>query len=174
MGAEGGAVGILDPAVGSKGRSLTGQSLLDGLFGSDVPGVEQVEVLQVLGHQGRVGKARGFVFGGVLGNRQGRRHGFANGLGAAGRRTGRTLALAQVEGDAKALVAVELDGFHFPLAHRSRQPLLQGHRHFTGAGPLALGLGDDLLDLLLQGRQSLWADALCCTHAVLHSNSAFD
>ena len=28
-------------------------------------------------------------------------------------------------------------------------------------------------DLLLQCRQRLWADAFNCTHAVLHSNSAF-
>ncbi|MNE00026.1 hypothetical protein D3C80_924210 [compost metagenome] len=173
MGTEGGAVGVLDPAVGGKRRGFAGQGLFDGLFRSDVPLVEQVEIRNIARHQRGIRKARGFVFRSVFGNGQCSGDGFANRIRTAGRGAGRAFALPHVQGDAKPLVAVELNGFDFTLAHRSRQPLLQRHRHFTGAGPLALGFSDDLLDLFLQCRQRLWADAFNCTHAVLHSNSAF-
>ena len=105
----------------------------------------------------------------MLGNRQGRGHGFADGRLATGRGAGRALALAQVQGDAKALVAVELHRLHFALAHRGRQPLFQGHRHLTGAGALAGSLGNNPLDLLLQLGQGLRANGCRCAHISLQS-----
>ncbi|MCY1430319.1 hypothetical protein D9M71_462640 [compost metagenome] len=133
----------------------------------------QVEIRLFTGHQRRVGKPGALVFGGVPGNRQGRGNGFPDRLAAAGRSARRALALPHVQGDTKALVAVELDGLDFALAHRGRQPLLQRYRHFTGTGPLAPGFGDDLFDLFLQRRQGLRTYALDCIHGFLHSNSAF-
>ena len=173
MGAQRSAIGILDPAVGSKCGRFTGQRLLDCLLRRDIPWVEQVEILNVTRHQSSIRQARRFVFRGVFGNGQGGGYGLTNRLWTAGRGAGRTLALANVQGDTESLITIEFDGFDFALAHRGRQALLQGHRHFTGTGPLAPGFSDDLLDLFLQCRQRLWADAFNCTHAVLHSNSAF-
>ena len=168
MGVERGAIGILDPAVGIERRRFTDQGTLNGLLRGDIPRVEQIEVWLFFSHQRSVGETGAFIFGGVFGNRQRSRYGFANGVSAAGGGTGRAFALTDIQGDTKALVAVELDGFHFTLANRGRQALLQGHRHFTGACALTLGFGDDLLNLFLQCRQGLRAYALSCTHDFLH------
>ncbi len=152
MSAQRGAISVLDAGIGIKRRCFADQCLFDRLLGRDVPGVKQIEILQVLGHQRFVGQARAFILGGVLGNRQRRRHGFTNCFRPTGGSTGRAFALPGIQRDTKTLVAIEFNSFHFTLAHRRRQPLLQRHGYFTGAGPLALGLGKDLLDLFLQCR----------------------
>jgi len=94
VGAQGGAVGILDPRVGIERRRFAGQRLFDGLFRGDVPGMEQVEILQILGHQRLVGQARAFILGRVLGNRQCGGHRLANRFRPTRRGAGRAFALA--------------------------------------------------------------------------------
>lgn len=173
VGIEGGAIGIEDARVGIERRSLAGQGHLDGLLGLNVPVVIKVQVRDVPGHQRGVRKARAFVLGSMLGNGQRRSDGFADRVRATGRSAGRTFALANVEGNAKALVAIELNGLDLTLAYRGGQALLQRHGHFAGTGPLAASLGDDCLDLLLQCWQVFRTYALDCTHGSLHSNSAF-
>ncbi|MNP16668.1 hypothetical protein D3C76_1090750 [compost metagenome] len=173
VGIEGGAVGIEDTRVGVERRRLAGQGHLDGLLRLEVPVVVQVQVRDLAGHQRCVGQAGTFVLGGMLGNRQGGGDGFADRFRATGRGAGRAFALAHIEGDAKALVAVELDRLDLTLAYRGGQALLQRHRHFAGTGPLAARFGDDRLDLLLQCWQVFRTYALDCTHGSLHSNSAF-
>ncbi|MNF85636.1 hypothetical protein D3C84_680390 [compost metagenome] len=117
MGAQGGAIGVLDPAVGGECCGFAGQRLLDRLLRRNVPFVEQIKVRQVPGHQGSIGQARVFVFGSVFGDGQCSGDGFANRFGATGRGTGRAFALTGIQGDAKALVTVELDRFDFALTH---------------------------------------------------------
>ncbi|MNP37734.1 hypothetical protein D3C76_1311960 [compost metagenome] len=117
MGAEGGAVGVLDPRVGIKGRRFTDQGFFDRLFRGDVPLVEKIEILQVPRHQRCIRQARGFVFGSVLGDGQCSGNRFANRFRTAGRSAGRAFALANVQRDAKTLIAVELNGFDLALAH---------------------------------------------------------
>ncbi|MDR6354985.1 hypothetical protein Q3H58_001656 [Pseudomonas psychrotolerans] len=60
------------------------------------------------------------------------------------------LALAHVEGDAKALVAIEFDRFHLTLADGGGQPLVDRDGYLAGAGTLAPSLGQDSFDLLAQ------------------------
>lgn len=129
----------------------------------------KVEIRDLAGHQRRIGQACAFILGGVLGNGQRSRHSLANRVRAAGRCTGRAFALANIKGDTKTLIAVELDRLDLTLTHRSGQALLQRHRNFAGAGALATCFGDDRLDLFLQRRQVLGAYALDCTHGSLHS-----
>jgi len=125
MGAEGGAVGVLDPAVGGKRRGFAGQGLFDGLFRSDVPLVEQVEILNIPRHQRGIRQARGFIFRGVLGDGQCCGNCLADSFRTASRGAGGAFALADVQGDAETLITVEFNGFDFTLAHRGRQALLQ-------------------------------------------------
>ncbi|MNP33668.1 hypothetical protein D3C76_1269220 [compost metagenome] len=98
--------------------------MLHRLFRGDGPGVVKVEVRQLAGHQRRIGQAGAVVLGGMLGDGQGGRHRLANGVFAARRRTGRALALPDVQGDAESLVTVEFDCFHFALANGGGQSLL--------------------------------------------------
>ncbi len=164
MGVETGAIGVLDPRVGSECRRLAGQRLLDCLLRGDRPGVIKVQFRQLAGHQRRIGQAGTFIFGCVPGNRQGCRHGLANGLDTGGRGAGRALALTHVQGDAETLVAIEFDGLHLALAHGGGQPLARRDGDFAGTGTLAPGLGENRLDLLLQRWQGLRPDAFYFTH----------
>jgi len=157
MSVQRGAVGLGDALVGGERGSLAGQRALDGLVGGDRPAVVEVQVREIPRHQRRVRQAGAVVFGGMLGNRQRRRHGFTDGVRACCRGARRALALANVKSDAEALVAIELDGLDFTLAHRGGQPLLHRHRHFAGAGALPGSLGDDPLDLLAQFGKDLRA-----------------
>ena len=161
MGAEAGTVGIADALVGGEGCRLAGQGQFHRLFRRNRPGVIEVQVRQFARHQRGVGEAGAIVFRGMLGDGQGCRHRLADRRLAARRGAGRALALADVQGDAEALVAVELDRLDLALADRGGQALLHRHRHFTGAGALAARLGDDLLDLRLQVRQGLRTHCLC-------------
>ena len=173
VGVEGGAIGIEDARVGIERRRFARQGHLDGFLGLESPVVIQVQVRNFPGHQRRVRQARTVVLGGVPGNGQRCRDGFPDRLRATGRGTGRAFALANIEGDAKALVAVEFNRFDLALTYRGGQALLQRHGHFAGTGPLAARFGDDRLDLLLQCWQVFRTYALDCTHGSLHSNSAF-
>ena len=76
----------------------------------------------------------------MFGNRQRRRHGFADRFVAAAGGARRPFALADVKRDTEALIAIEFDCFHFPLTNRRRQALLHRDRDFTGTGPLSVGL----------------------------------
>src|SRR5690606_11600958 len=124
----------------------------------------EIEVRHLTRHQRGVGQAGELVFGGMPGDGQRRRHRFPNGLVTTAGGAGRALALADVQGDAEALVTVEFDGFHFALAHRGGQALLHGYRNLTGARALPARLVDDALDLFAQRRQRLRANSLYFTH----------
>ncbi|MNN22563.1 hypothetical protein D3C81_1359240 [compost metagenome] len=115
----------------------------------------EVQVRQLARHQRGIGQAGAVVRGSMLGDRQRCRHGFADGVRALRRGARRALALAEIEGDAEAAVAVELHRLHLALAHAGGQPLLQRHRHLAVGRALATRLGEDRLDLLLQPRQGL-------------------
>ncbi|MNF39855.1 hypothetical protein D3C84_208480 [compost metagenome] len=155
VGIEGGAVGLGHPRVRGEGRRLAGQRLLDGLFRRDRPRMIEIQIRQLAGHQRRIGKACAVILGGMPGDGQRRRHGLADRLRALRRGARRALALAEIEGDAEAAVAVELHRLHLALAHAGGQPLLQRHRHLAGRRTLLARLGKNRLDLFLQSRQGL-------------------
>ena len=164
MGIQRGAVGVLDPLIGSKSRSLTAQGLLDGLFRRDRPGVVKIQLGQLAGHQCGIGQAGTLIFRGMFGNRQGGRDRFADRRLTTCRSAGRALALPHIQRDAKTLVAVEFDCFHITLTHRGGQALLHRDGNLAGTRTLLFSLGDNLLHLRLQMRHSLRADDVYCTH----------
>src|SRR5690606_26088358 len=164
MGIEAGAVGVLDTGVSSERGRLAGQCPLDRLLRRDRPGVIEIQLRQIARHQRRVGQTGAIILARVFGDRQGGRHGLANGLDTGCRSTGRALALAHIQGDAEALVAIEFDGLHLTLAYGDGQSLTCRDGHFAGTGALAPGLGKDRLDLLLQCVQGLRPDAFYFTH----------
>src|SRR5690606_3473462 len=101
---------------------------------------------------------------GMAGDGQGGGHRLADGALLDRRGAGGALALAEENGDAEPLVAVELDRFHLPLAHRGAQPLPGTDRHLAVARALAPGFGDDPFDLVLEGRQHLRPHLLDVIH----------
>ncbi|MCY1233114.1 hypothetical protein D9M72_456360 [compost metagenome] len=116
-----GAVAVADAWRHREGGGLGPGGDVDGALGVQRPGVEQFQVLWrafqqfFLGQAGAIvlGREAGDVVGGLgSGAQRGRREVRGAGIAAA---------LADHDRDPDHLVAVLLDGFHLPLAHRYRQ-----------------------------------------------------
>ena len=72
----------------------------------------KIQIFQVRRHPIRIGEARTGILLGVAGNVCGRPNGFPDGIRRAVGSAGAAFALAEVDGDAEAVVAGVLDGLH--------------------------------------------------------------
>src|SRR5450756_2969881 len=102
--------GVDDARVQGERRSLAGARTLDRFIDGQIPGMEQVEVMDLARHQLGFGEAGTVVARGKARDADRRRHRVGERLGREIRGAGKTLALAEVGGDAYALVAVVLYG----------------------------------------------------------------
>jgi hypothetical protein len=141
--------GVGDAPVGPQCRRLAAQRDLGGALGVDVPGMEEVEVQPRHRPQrqiGRLGQAGGAVLSGEAGDVVGRLHRLAQRGRREVRGAGIAAALAEVDRHADRLVAVALDVFDVPLAHRHRQAAAFGHLHPRIAGAELAGLLQHVFD----------------------------
>ncbi len=95
--------------------------MLQGFFGADVPGVEQVQIGPLVGHVLLVGQTRHRVFGREAGDVVGGLNRLAHRSGGEVRGRGIAALVAQVHRHAQRLVAVALHVFQLALAHRNAQ-----------------------------------------------------
>ncbi len=111
----------------------------------------EIEIGDVTRQLVGIGKARAFVFGGVARDVAG----LLDGLGHGARRqvggAGGPLALAEVDRDAHAAIALVFDGFDFPQADGGSQSFLQADVGFGLGGAQLAGqlqrFGNDALEL---------------------------
>ena len=82
LGGHLGAFGVNDALVEIQRRRFRFQGQFRGLGHIDGPGVVQIQIRQLAGHQLRIRQTVAGVFGGVLGDVQRRRHGLLNSAGA--------------------------------------------------------------------------------------------
>src|SRR5262245_21880209 len=133
---DSGALGVGDARVDGAAGRLADPRALHRLLGRYLPGMIQVEIRYVARQLLGIREPGAVVLGRVPRDVAG----LLDGLGHRARRqvrgTRRTLALAEVDGDAHAAIALVLDGLDLAETHRRRESLLQAD----------VGLG------------------LCCTH----------
>jgi hypothetical protein len=127
LGRDTGAFAVADLFAGGKGRGFTGQGDAQRLFGSDGPGVKQVQIGVAVGHVLRVGQAGHRVLGGEAGDVVGGLHRLADRVGGEVGGGGVAALLSQVDGHAERLVAVALHVLQLALAHRHAQARALGH-----------------------------------------------
>ncbi len=155
LGRNGGSLGIADQRAGIEGGLLAAAGSLDRLLDAQRPRVVEVEIGAIPGHQCRVGQAGAIVLGGEAGDIERGLDRFAQGLRREVGGAGVALALAGIDRDADALVAIELDGFHLVAAHRHRLPEAFRDIDFAGRRPLVAGVLEHVLGELLQGGESV-------------------
>ncbi|MNM86737.1 hypothetical protein D3C81_988990 [compost metagenome] len=149
-----GAVAVADARRHREGGGLGAGGDVDGGLGIDGPGMEQVQILRRALQQFFLGQARALVFRGEAGDVVGRLGGGAQRGRREVRGAGVAAALADHHRDADHLVAVLLDRFHLPLAHRYGQAAAFGdlrggvgraqfacHTQHIGGHLAELGLG---------------------------------
>jgi hypothetical protein len=147
------ALGIADQRAGGEGGLLATPRRLDRVFHGQRPRMVQIQIGAVAGQQRGVGQPGAIVRGGEAGDGERRLDGLAQGLRREIGGAGVALALAAIDGDADALVAVELDGLDFIAAHADRLPEAFGDIDFAGGRPLVAGMFQDILGELLQRRE---------------------
>ena len=146
---------IADQRRGCEGRLFAAPGQRDRFIHGQRPRMVQIQVWAVAGHQRGVGKAGAVVLGREAGNRKRRLDRFAQRLRREVGSTGISLALAGVDGDADALVAVEFDGLDLVAAHRNRLPEAFGHIDLAGRGPLVAGMLEHIRGQLLEGSEGI-------------------
>ena len=125
-----GALGIVDAGIELEGRGLGRFGDFDGALRGHVPGMIQIQVGLRARHQRCIRESRVGVFGGEPGDAAGLGHG---GLHRRGRKVGgarRALALAEINRDAHAAVALVLERFDLPQTHAHRQARVLAYRRF--------------------------------------------
>ena len=110
----------------------------------------QIQIRAILRHQRRIGQAGAIVLGGEAGDVERRLDRFAQRLRRKVGGAGVTLALADIDGDPDALVAVELDGFDLVATDADRLAEALGNIDLAGRRALVAGMFEDILGQLLQ------------------------
>src|SRR5688500_10196426 len=119
------AFGVGDARVHYPPGRFAGARQLDRLLRRDVPGMVEIQVRDVARELVGIGQPGTLVLGGIARDIAGLLHGFRN---RACRQVGgarRALALAEVDGNAHAAVALVLHGLDFTEAYRGCETLLQ-------------------------------------------------
>ena len=145
-GAHARALGVGDARIVGACRLLAAARDLDGLFRTQVPGMEEIERshlarLQLRLHQPRAGVLAAVTCDGVR-----RLHRLAQRLGAEIGAAGRTLAAAQVDRDLQRLVALMLQGLQLAHAHGHREARALAVGGLGGAGARRACQGEGLLN----------------------------
>src|SRR6185369_1529405 len=107
------------------------------------------------------GQAGTVVLGREAGDIERRFDGFAQGLGRKIGGAGVTLALTGIDGDADALVAIELDGFDLVATHADRLAEAFGNIDLAGRGAIVAGMFEDILGQLLQRGKGVGKSGSC-------------
>src|SRR3546814_14780678 len=109
MGIERSAVCVADTLIEGERGAFTAERLLDGLFGGDRPRMVKIEIGKLARHQRSVSEASKFVLRGMPGDGQRGGYGFTDGVVTTAGGARSAFALADIERDAEALGAIELD-----------------------------------------------------------------
>ena len=128
------AFGIADPCIVAAAGVFDASGKVDGFLGRDVPRMPQVEIGEVLRHQVRVGEAVGWVFFGVAGNRAGLLDGLLDRIRGEVGGAGRSLAMAEIDRNGKATIAIAGDRLYFAKAHVYVKTGIDGRRNIGIAG----------------------------------------
>ena len=121
-------------AVDDAARGLARPRGFHRLLGREIPGMIEVEIGNVARQLFGIREARAFVFGGVARDVAGLLDGFGHGARRQVGGAGRALALAEIDRDAHAAIALVFDGFDFAQADGGSQSLLQADVGFGLGG----------------------------------------
>ena len=149
------AFGIADQRADLEGRLLATARRLDGILNGQRPRMIQIQIGNILGQQRRVGQAGTVVRGREAGDVERRLDRLAQGLRREVGSAGVALALAGIDGNADALVAVEFDGLDLVATHPDRLAETFGNIDFAGGRALVAGMFEHILSQLLQGRKGI-------------------
>ncbi len=141
---DAGAFRVGDARVHRERRRLARARPLDRLLHRQIPWMVQIEIGQIARQQVGIGQPGAVVGGREARDRERRLHRVPHRLRREVRGAGMTALLAEVDGDAHALVAVVLDGLHLTSAHGDVLAEALADFGLGGAGPEAAGVVEDV------------------------------